>query len=144
MKKIALMFLLLSFQVVPDDLNTELTETQQELYQGIIQEVRCLVCQNQSIAESNAELAKDLREEIFQQVEQGRNEAQVKSYLKERYGDFVLYEPSFKQSTYFLWLSPILILILILGWLKLRMCKYRGLNLIMFLGLLQIICFFCF
>ena len=118
MKKIALMFLLLSFQVVPDDLNTELTETQQELYQGIIQEVRCLVCQNQSIAESNAELAKDLREEIFQQVEQGRNEAEVKSYLKERYGDFVLYEPSFKQSTYFLWLSPILILILILGWLR--------------------------
>jgi len=118
MKKIALMFLLLSFQVVPDDLNTELTETQQELYQGIIQEVRCLVCQNQSIAESNAELAKDLREEIFQQVEQGRNEAQVKSYLKERYGDFVLYEPSFKQSTYFLWLSPVLILILILGWLR--------------------------
>jgi len=118
MKKIALMFLLLSFQVVPDDLNTDLTETQQELYQGIIQEVRCLVCQNQSIAESNAELAKDLREEIFQQVEQGRNEAQVKSYLKERYGDFVLYEPSFKQSTYFLWLSPVLILILILGWLR--------------------------
>ena len=118
MKKIALMFLLLSFQVVPDDLNTEMTETQQELYQGIIQEVRCLVCQNQSIAESNAELAKDLREEIFQQVEQGRNEAQVKSYLKERYGDFVLYEPSFNQSTYFLWLSPVLILILILGWLR--------------------------
>ena len=77
-----------------------------------------MVCQNQSIAESNAELAKDLREEIFQQVEQGRNEAQVKSYLQERYGDFVLYEPSFKQSTYFLWLSPILILILILGWLR--------------------------
>ena len=61
MKKIALMFLLLPFQVVPDDLNTNLTATQQELYQGIIQEVRCLVCQNQSIAESNAELAKDLR-----------------------------------------------------------------------------------
>ena len=118
MKKVALMFLLLPFQVVPDDLNTNLTATQQELYQGIIQEVRCLVCQNQSIAESNAELAKDLREEVFQQVEQGRNEAQVKSYLKERYGDFVLYEPSFKQSTYFLWLSPILILILILGWLR--------------------------
>ena len=118
MKKIALMFLLLPFQVVPDDLNTNLTATQQDLYQGIIQEVRCLVCQNQSIAESNAELAKDLREEIFQQVEQGRNEAQVKSYLKERYGDFVLYEPSFKQSTYFLWLSPVLILILILGWLR--------------------------
>ncbi|MCH2479225.1 MAG: cytochrome c-type biogenesis protein CcmH [Gammaproteobacteria bacterium] len=118
MKKIALMFLLLPFQVVPDDLNTNLTATQQDLYQGIIQEVRCLVCQNQSIAESNAELAKDLREEVFQQVEQGRNEAQVKSYLKERYGDFVLYEPSFKQSTYFLWLSPVLILILILGWLR--------------------------
>ena len=118
MKKIALMFLLLSFQAVTDNLNKELTATQQELYQGIIQEVRCLVCQNQSIAESNAELAKDLRDEIFQQVEQGRNEAQVKSYLKERYGDFVLYEPSFKQSTYFLWLSPVLILILILGWLR--------------------------
>lgn len=118
MKRLPLIIFLLSFQVISDDLDRSLTMDQQQLYQGIIQEVRCLVCQNQSVAESNAELAKDLRQEIFLQVKQGKNENEIKSYLLERYGDFVLYEPSFKQSTYILWLSPILILILILGWLR--------------------------
>ncbi len=118
MKRLPLIIFLLSFQVISDDLDRSLTMDQQQLYQGIIQEVRCLVCQNQSVAESNAELAKDLRQEIFLQVKQGKNENEIKSYLLERYGDFVLYEPSFKQSTYILWLSPILILVLILGWLR--------------------------
>ena len=118
MKRLPLIIFLLSFQVISDDLDRSLTMDQQQLYQGIIQEVRCLVCQNQSVAESNAELAKDLRQEIFLQVKQGKSENEIKSYLLERYGDFVLYEPSFKQSTYILWLSPILILILILGWLR--------------------------
>ena len=118
MKRLPLIIFLLSFQVISDDLDRSLTMDQQQLYQGIIQEVRCLVCQNQSVAESNAELAKDLRQEIILQVKQGKSENEIKSYLLERYGDFVLYEPSFKQSTYILWLSPILILILILGWLR--------------------------
>jgi len=118
MKRICLILLLISTQVSSDEGNDELTSQERQLYQHIIQEVRCLVCQNQSVGESNADLAKDLRTEIMEQVKKGGSEEDIKSYLLSRYGDFVLYEPSFKKSTYILWLSPILILLLILGWLR--------------------------
>jgi cytochrome c-type biogenesis protein CcmH len=118
MKKVCLILLLISTQVSSIDGNEELTSQERELYQQIIQEVRCLVCQNQSVAESNADLAKDLRTEIMEQVKQGSSEDDIKSYLLLRYGDFVLYDPSFKKSTYILWLSPVLIILLILGWLR--------------------------
>jgi len=118
MKKVCLMLLLISTQVSSIEGNEELTSQERELYQQIIQEVRCLVCQNQSVAESNADLAKDLRTEIMEQVKQGSSEEDIKSYLLLRYGDFVLYDPSFKKSTYILWLSPVLIILLILGWLR--------------------------
>ena len=118
MKKVCLILLLISTQVSSIDGNEELTSQERELYQHIIQEVRCLVCQNQSVAESNADLAKDLRTEIMEQVKQGSSEEDIKSYLLLRYGDFVLYDPSFKKSTYILWLSPVLIILLILGWLR--------------------------
>jgi cytochrome c-type biogenesis protein CcmH len=118
MKKVCLILLLISAQVSSVEGNDELTSKERELYQHIIQEVRCLVCQNQSVGESNADLAKDLRTEIMEQVKKGGSEEDIKSYLLSRYGDFVLYEPSFKKSTYILWLSPILILLLILGWLR--------------------------
>ena len=118
MKKVFLILLLISTQVSSIDGNEELTSQERELYQQIIQEVRCLVCQNQSVAESNADLAKDLRTEIMEQVKQGSSEEDIKSYLLLRYGDFVLYDPSFKKSTYILWLSPVLIILLILGWLR--------------------------
>ena len=118
MKKVCLILLLISTQVSSIEGNEELTSQERELYQHIIQEVRCLVCQNQSVAESNADLAKDLRTEILEQVKQGSSEDDIKSYLLLRYGDFVLYDPSFKKSTYILWLSPVLIILLILGWLR--------------------------
>ena len=118
MKKVCLILLLISTQVSSIDGNEELTSQERELYQHIIQEVRCLVCQNQSVSESNADLAKDLRTEILEQVKQGSSEDDIKSYLLSRYGDFVLYDPSFKKSTYILWLSPVLIILLILGWLR--------------------------
>ncbi len=118
MKKVCLILLLISTQVSSIEGNEELTSQERELYQQIIQEVRCLVCQNQSVAESNADLAKDLRTEIMEQVKQGSSEDDIKSYLLLRYGDFVLYDPSFKKSTYILWLSPVLIILLILGWLR--------------------------
>ena len=118
MKKVCLMLLLISTQVSSIEGNEDLTSQERELYQQIIQEVRCLVCQNQSVAESNADLAKDLRTEIMEQVKQGSSEDDIKSYLLLRYGDFVLYDPSFKKSTYILWLSPVLIILLILGWLR--------------------------
>ena len=118
MKKVCLILLLISIQVSSIEGNEDLTSQERELYQQIIQEVRCLVCQNQSVAESNADLAKDLRTEIMEQVKQGSSEEDIKSYLLLRYGDFVLYDPSFKKSTYILWLSPVLIILLILGWLR--------------------------
>ena len=96
----------------------QLTNDQQEMYQAIIQEVRCLVCQNQSIAESNADLAKDLRAQILEQVITGKTKNEIKSYLLNRYGDFVLYQPVFSQKTLLLWVSPIILLILIVGWYR--------------------------
>ena len=95
-----------------------LTPEQEVLYQAIVQEVRCLVCQNQSIAESNAELAKDLRNEIANQIKGGKTEQDIKNFLLNRYGDFVLYEPSFNKKTVYLWLSPLLLLFLIFGWYR--------------------------
>ena len=99
-----------------------LTPEQEVLYQAIVQEVRCLVCLNQSIAESNAELAKDLRIEISSQIQEGKTEQEIKDFLLNRYGDFVLYQPSFNKKTFFLWLSPLILLFLIYGW-------YRKINL---------------
>ena len=76
----------------------------------IASELRCLVCQNQSIADSNAPLAVDLRNQIREQLSQGRSEREIRTYMVERYGDFVLYRPPVKFSTLLLWLGPLLLL----------------------------------
>lgn len=85
---------------------------QQETYERITREVRCLVCQNQTIADSTAPLALDLRREIRTMIEAGRSEAEVKEFLLARYGDFVLYRPRFTLDTALLWLAPGLLLVL--------------------------------
>ena len=72
-------------------------------------ELRCLVCQNQTIAESNAPLAVDLRNQIREQLAAGKSETQVLDFMVERYGDFVLYRPPFKWTTLLLWLGPALL-----------------------------------
>jgi cytochrome c-type biogenesis protein CcmH len=69
-------------------------------------ELRCLVCQNQTIAESNAELAQDLRRQINEQIAAGRSDREIIDYMVARYGDFVLYRPPFKAATAALWLGP--------------------------------------
>lgn len=74
------------------------------------EELRCLVCQNESLAGSNAELAQDLRREIREQMKAGKSDQEVIAYLTERYGDFILYQPPFKPVTYLLWLGPLLFL----------------------------------
>ncbi len=73
-------------------------------------ELRCLVCQNQSLADSHAELALDLKNQVREQLRAGRTPEQVVAYMTERYGDFVLYRPPFKASTALLWLGPALLL----------------------------------
>ena len=87
-------------------------DAQQEArYQALIAELRCLVCQNQTIAESNAPLAVDLRNQVKTQIVAGRSQAEIVGYLTDRYGDFVLYRPPFKASTALLWFGPFLLLL---------------------------------
>jgi cytochrome c-type biogenesis protein CcmH len=78
-------------------------------------ELRCLVCQNQTIADSTSDLAEDLRKQVREQLRQGASDAQVLTFMTERYGDFVLYRPPFKSSTALLWLGPAALLVLGLG-----------------------------
>ena len=73
-------------------------------------ELRCLVCQNQTIADSNAELAVDLRAEIREKIQAGMSDAAIKDFMVARYGDFVLYRPPVKNTTLVLWLGPFLLL----------------------------------
>ena len=70
------------------------------------EELRCLVCQNQTIADSNAPLALDLRNQIRTQVKQGKSDDEIRDYMTQRYGDFVLYKPPFKATTAVLWIGP--------------------------------------
>ncbi|MBA4263518.1 MAG: cytochrome C biogenesis protein [Comamonadaceae bacterium] len=78
----------------------------------IAEELRCLVCQNETIAASNAELAVDLRQQIREQLSEGRSQSQILDFMKQRYGDFVLYRPPLKASTVLLWLGPFALLLL--------------------------------
>ena len=76
----------------------------------LAKKLRCLVCQNQSIAESHADLAVDLRREIAEQIAAGRSDTEIIDFMVQRYGDFVLYRPRFKAVTLLLWLGPLLLL----------------------------------
>ena len=76
---------------------------------ALAEQLRCLVCQNQSIAESNAELAVDLRREINEQIRAGRSDQQIVDFMVARYGDFVLYRPPLKSHTWLLWFGPALL-----------------------------------
>lgn len=78
---------------------------------ALSEQLRCLVCQNQSIAESNADLALDLRRQIHEQIAAGRTDGEIIDFMVQRYGDFVLYRPPFKTSTVLLWLGPALLLV---------------------------------
>jgi cytochrome c-type biogenesis protein CcmH len=83
---------------------------QQERYQTMISQLRCLVCQNQTIADSTAPLALDLRDQVHRQIVEGRSDTQIRTYLTDRYGDFVLYKPPLKPRTVLLWFGPFVLL----------------------------------
>ncbi|WP_425602211.1 cytochrome c-type biogenesis protein [Luteimonas aquatica] len=74
-------------------------------------ELRCVMCQNQSLADSNAPIAHDLRREVLKLMREGRSDAQIKDYLVERYGEFVLYKPDVEPATWLLWFGPGLLLL---------------------------------
>jgi len=81
-------------------------------YKTLLEELRCVVCQNQSLADSNAMLAQDLRNEVRELLEQGNSDEQVKTFLVKRYGEFVLYKPPFEIKTYLLWGGPAIFLLI--------------------------------
>ena len=88
------------------------TEEQQSRYTQLIEDIRCPVCQGQSIGGSNSGLAKDLREKVREMILDGRSDPEIYSYMVERYGDFVVYKPPVNTTTYLLWFAPLFILIL--------------------------------
>ncbi len=95
--------------------NTALLEfdnpEQESLYQGLVRELRCTVCQNQNLLDSNSSLAQDLREKVYDQVRNGATREAVIDFMVSRYGDFVLYRPPLKAETMLLWFGPLLFLL---------------------------------
>ena len=84
----------------------------EQAYKILIEELRCLVCQNQTIADSNADLAKDLRRQVYEMLEKGQSRDEIVEFMIERYGDFVLYKPQFKAKTGILWIAPFVFLLI--------------------------------
>ncbi len=109
-----LVALSVSFGVVAAPIETfqfDSPETE-KVFHKLSEEIRCLVCQNQNIAESNADLAKDLRLEIYTMLSEGKTEDEIVAFMVERYGDYVLYRPPFKPMTWLLWFGPAIIFVI--------------------------------
>lgn len=94
-------------------------------YKALIRELRCLVCQNQNLADSNADLAADLRQLTYDMIQEGKSDAEIIDFMVARYGEFVLYRPPFKPNTVLLWGGPLLLLVLGI-WLLLRQLRRRA------------------
>lgn len=93
-------------------------------YKELTAELRCLVCQNQNIGDSNAELALDMRHKTYEMLRSGMSKDEIADFMVERYGDFVLYKPRFKAITAVLWLGPFIIFLLAI-WLMFRAIRAR-------------------
>jgi cytochrome c-type biogenesis protein CcmH len=85
--------------------------TQEQRYRSLLAELRCLVCQNQNLADSDAALAGDLRAEVYRMIQEGLDDSRIVEFMVARYGDFVLYRPPWKATTLALWLAPVLLLV---------------------------------
>ncbi|MCH6485476.1 cytochrome c-type biogenesis protein CcmH [Pseudoxanthomonas sp. LH2527] len=100
------------FAQASDPTPLQFTDASEEArFHALTAELRCVMCQNQSLADSNAQIAHDLRREVLDLMRQGKNDAQVKQFLVERYGEFVLYKPDVAPATYILWFGPLLLLL---------------------------------
>ncbi len=102
----ALVWLLLAFQAIAQEPPAFDTPEQEERYNNLTTELRCAVCQNQNLADSDAPLAQDLRQEIYDMMQAGQSDDQIKTFMVERYGDFVLYRPPLQGNTLALWIIP--------------------------------------
>lgn len=100
----------------------------EERMQNIASELRCLVCQNETISESRSDFAVDLRERIREQVGAGHSDKEIRQYMVARYGDFILYRPPLKASTLLLWFGPLLLLVVALGVLLITLRRQKHLH----------------
>ena len=113
LRPLSLLFLLLlTLAVHAEDTPLEFKDpVMQDRYMTMIEKIRCLVCQNQSLADSHADLAGDLRKDIFNMMGKGESNEQIIDFLVQRYGDFVLYDPPLKGTTVLLWFLPFIFLV---------------------------------
>jgi len=88
------------------------SKAEEQHFKDLIAELRCLVCQNQSLADSDAELAHDLRAEVYDMIQAGKDDEEIVTFLVARYGDFVLYNPPVKPSTWLIWFGPFVLLLI--------------------------------
>ena len=120
MRKVAVLLLMIlcasSFAVTTELMQFD-TPAQRQQFVNLTKQLRCLVCQNEDLYDSNAKLAADLRRQVAQQIRQGQSDKQIKAYLVARYGDFVLYSPSFNQTNLLLWFGPLAFLLIGVWWL---------------------------
>ena len=103
---------------------------QEAQYRGLIEELRCPKCQNQNLAGSDAPIAQDLKQKVYDLIKDRRSDAEIRDYMQERYGDFISYKPPVRPSTWILWFfPPLLLIVLIGGWFwqsKRRQAAARG------------------
>jgi len=111
MKLKAFFILLLTFTVYAQEPLVFESQQQQDRFDQLTKELRCLVCQNQNLADSDAPLAHDLRREVHAMLQTGQTNEEIKVFLVQRYGDFVLYRPPVQTNTYLLWVAPLLLLL---------------------------------
>jgi cytochrome c-type biogenesis protein CcmH len=107
-----LLFVIAVVTATPQELYTFTSPAQQTQFEQLTQQLRCLVCQNESLADSNAPLARDLRDEIYQKVRQGHDNQAIKDYLLARYGQFILFKPALNKLTFVLWFAPFILLLI--------------------------------
>lgn len=111
MKVFAILFCFFMCSIVHANSFTFISEVQEGRYQHLLTELRCLVCQNQSLAESNAPLAQDLKKEVYDKIKAGQTDDEIKEYLVARYGEYILFKPRVTYTTLMLWLGPVLFLL---------------------------------
>jgi cytochrome c-type biogenesis protein CcmH len=107
-----LMFFLIQGSAFGGTLYPFASAKQEAQFHKLLRDLRCLVCQNQNLVDSNAELARDLKLKVYQMVKEGQSDADIIHYLTERYGDFILFKPPVKTITLLLWCGPALFLML--------------------------------
>lgn len=125
MKRIFLLLLLLSSLAAAMEPIEFRDAAEEQRFRALSAELRCVMCQNQSLADSEAPIAHDLRLEVLKLMREGRDDAQIRQFLVERYSEFVLYQPPVRPGTWLLWFGPLLLL-LGGGWVLARIVRRRA------------------